>query len=416
MQRAPSLTMNAETESKPLLPESSTSESTTVEVVMNDMRDKTVIIPDYQRDSDQWEEPTKSLLVESVINNLSIPAFFFEVQLENSVENNYVIDGQQRLTTLQEFFSNKLRLVDSDEAPYLSPHSVHYANKTFDELPLPYQHAFKKYRLTVIKLRNLDDMRLEVFRRINQGGTPLSGQDIRLAYYGGECAATAFIRIAGIYDPDRAAAKRFLSTAKAKGLEYPWKTEVGREAWHEWWADKEISRGQSASEMVLWSLVSAQAQTLDQLLSNPAALQALNCRFSRAVDEALDAYCAQLKFQEAHQTVPPIFMGLSDMRDKFFPHFEAWFATLLAEKGPGLPVSKNRLTASVIGAAYTLGFSIQKPNGQQWTDIVEFIRRPQSIAQRIGIEWPVSKGRWDGKRGYRAQLRATSDALATILK
>jgi hypothetical protein len=410
------MNMNGTSDIKPLLPESSTSESTSVEVVMNDMKDNTLVIPDYQRDSDQWEEPTKSLLIESVINNLSIPAFFFEVKLENSVEKNYVIDGQQRLTTLHQFSSNKLRLVDSEEAAYLSPQSVHYAKKTFDELPAPYQQAFKKYRLAIIKLRNLGDTRLEVFRRINQGGTPLSGQDIRLAYYGGECSATTFIRIAGIYDPDRAAAQRFLATAKATGLEYPWKTEAGREVWNEWWTDKEISRGQAASEMVLWSLVAAQAQKLNELLSNSAALQILNCRFSRAVDEALDAYCAQLKYQESHAGVPPIFMGLADMRDKFFPHFENWLAILLGEKGPNLPVSKNRLTASVIGAAYAQGLSTDKPTPQQWTDIVEFIRRPQNIALQKEIQWPVSKGRWDGKRGYYAQLQSTSDILSKIIQ
>ncbi len=115
---------------------------------MNDLRDKTLLIPDYQRDSDQWGETTKSLLVESVINNLSIPAFFFEVQLDatTSVEKNDVVDGQQRLTTLNEFFINKFRLVESQDAPYISPDSVHYAGKTFDELPPTYQQAFKKYR------------------------------------------------------------------------------------------------------------------------------------------------------------------------------------------------------------------------------------------------------------------------------
>jgi hypothetical protein len=68
---------------------------------MNDLRDKIVRIPDYQRDSDQWAEPTKSLLVESVINNLSIPAFFFEVSVDAGVEKNEVIDcgSCRRLTT-----------------------------------------------------------------------------------------------------------------------------------------------------------------------------------------------------------------------------------------------------------------------------------------------------------------------------
>ena len=128
--------MNDTTDVKPLIPESSTSESTSVEVVLNDFRDDILRIPDYQRDSDQWGEPTKSLLIESVINNLSIPAFFFEVSVEGGVERNEVIDGQQRLTTLSEFFNRKFRLVESDDAPYISPNSIHYAGKTFDELPL----------------------------------------------------------------------------------------------------------------------------------------------------------------------------------------------------------------------------------------------------------------------------------------
>jgi len=216
---------------KPLIPESSTSESTTVEVVLNDLRDGTLVIPDYQRDSDQWDDTTKSLFIESIINNLSIPAFFFEVNVDGGVEKNDVIDGQQRITTLSEFYKSKFRMVGSDDAPYLSPHSVHYANKTFDELPLAYQQSFKKYRLAVIKLRNLGDMRLEIFRRINQGGTPLSGQDIRLAYYGSESPSLALIRLAGVYDRERPAAKRFLNKngpAESLGVEYPWKDEAAR--------------------------------------------------------------------------------------------------------------------------------------------------------------------------------------------
>jgi hypothetical protein len=111
---------------------------------MNDLRDGVLRIPDYQRDSDQWSEETKSLLVESVINNLSIPAFFFEVIIEESGEKNEVIDGQQRLTTLFDFYQNRFKLVASDEAPYLSPNSVHYAEKTFKGLPVTYQQAFKR--------------------------------------------------------------------------------------------------------------------------------------------------------------------------------------------------------------------------------------------------------------------------------
>lgn len=400
---------------RPLIPESSTSESTTVEVVMNDLRDKNVRIPDYQRDSDQWAEPTKSLLVESVINNLSIPAFFFEVTLEGGVEKNDVIDGQQRLTTLDAFFRNKLRLVDSEDAPYLSPHSVHYARKTYDELPPAYQQSFKRYRLTVIKLRNLGNMRLEIFRRINQGGTPLSGQDLRLAYFGEKSPSLALIRLAGIYDRDREAAKRFLESARAQfSLEYPWTDMAAMESWQDWWENKEIARGQTPSESFLWSLVVSQAPKLDTILQNKAALQKLGTRFDRAIDEALDTYCAQLRYQDTDSKIPPALMPFQEMRDEFFPRFQELIGLILGEKAVSLPVSRHRMVATLIGAAYHNRLDPGQLSVQQWTDLVEFIRRPQDISSKVGEVWPVSKGRWDGAKGYRAQITTAQNVVRKI--
>ncbi len=406
----------SENEIRPLIPESSTSESTTVEVVMNDLRDKILQIPDYQRDSDQWSEPTKSLFVESVINNLSVPAFFFEVSVEGGIERNEVVDGQQRLTTLFEFHQQKLRLVDSQDAPYLSPNSVHYAGKTFDELPQAYQQAFKRYRLTVIKLRNLGDMRLEVFRRINQGGTPLSGQDIRLAYYGEKSRSLALVRLVGVYDADRQAARRFLDSAKAQfGLDYPWTSQSALEEWRDWWEDKDIARGQTASEAFLWSLVCAEVGELDSILQNPAALQKLNARFNRTIDEALDAYCAQLRWQDTNSSTPPALMTFDEMHAQFFPYFEKWIGVLIGQKGTSLPVTKHRIVASLIGAAYRTRVDPSGLTDQQWTDVVEFVRKPQDLAKKLGTEWPLSKGRWDGKRGYKVQMQAARAVIERIL-
>lgn len=400
---------------KPLIAESSTSEATTVEVMMNDLRDKTTQIPDYQRDSDQWEEPTRSLLIESVINNLSIPAFFLEVNVVDGVEKNEVIDGQQRLTTLFEFYQHKLRLVDSQDAPYLSPNSVHYANRTYDELPEIYKQAFKKYRVTVIKLRNLGDMRLEVFRRINQGGTPLSGQDIRLAYYGAHCPSLAFMRVVGIYDPDRQASKRFVESAKdTYNLTYPWTSEPAREVWRDWWEHKDIARGQTASESFLWAMVAACYDRLDAILQNPSALQKLNTRYNRTIDEALDAYCAQLRWQDTHPETPPLLLPYAEMKDKFFPYYQNWIATVLGQKGVNLQVTKHRLVSALAGAAYRKNIDFSKWNDAKWTALVEFIRRPQEIAKKLGCEWPQSKGRWDGLRGYKVQFAESEKLIGKI--
>ena len=134
--------------------------SLVIDYILDQLDDNTLKIPDYQRDSDQWDDITKSLFVESVINNLSIPAFFFETKVESGIQKDDVVDGQQRLTTLSAFYKNDFEMVGSEDAPYLSPHSVHYARKRFNELPEAYKSAFKRYRLTIIKLRDLGDMRL----------------------------------------------------------------------------------------------------------------------------------------------------------------------------------------------------------------------------------------------------------------
>jgi len=99
---------------------------------MNDLKDQIITIPDYQRDGDQWDDERKSLFVESVINNLTIPALFFVAQLgRDGVERSEVVDGQQRLTTLKAFYEGRFRLVPPSEAPYLSPNSIHYAGKHY---------------------------------------------------------------------------------------------------------------------------------------------------------------------------------------------------------------------------------------------------------------------------------------------
>jgi len=225
----------------------------------------------------------------------------------------------------------------------------------------------------------------------------------------------AFVRLAGVYDPDRHSAKRFVQSAKTQfALAFPWKSDTALSAWRDWWEDKEIARGQTPSEAFLWSLVSAQVDELDSILQNAAALQKLNVRFNRAIDEALDAYCAQLRWQDTNTSAPPPLMTFAEMRDKFFPHFEKWIDFLIGQKGTSLPVTKHRIVASLIGAAYKKQIDIAGFTEQQWTNVVEFVRRPQDLAKKLGCEWPLSKGRWDGQRGYRAQMNAAHSIIAKI--
>lgn len=251
--------------------------------------------------------------------------------------------------------------------------------------------------------------------RVGPLRTPLSGQDIRLAYYGEKSPSLALIRLAGVYDRNRQAARRFLESAQNQyGLSYPWSNDSALEAWRNWWEDKEIARGQTPSESFLWSLVVAQVAELNSILQNPSALQKLNSRYDRAIDEALDVYCAQLRWQDSNTSIPPALMTLEEMRHKFFPHFQRWVGLLVGQKGPSLPVSKHRIVSAIIGAAYKANVDPSKLSEQQWTDTVEFARRPQDLAKEYGCEWPVSKGRWEGEKGYRVQMQAAQAVVAKI--
>lgn len=102
------------------------------------------------------------------------------------------------------------------------------------------------------------------------------------------------------------------------------------------------------------------------------------------------------------------------MRDKFFPYFERWIDILLGQKGTSLPVSKHRMVAAVIGAAYRANVDVESLSEQQWTNIVEFLRKPQELSKKLGSDWPASKGRWDGQKGYRAQIDTVHRIVAAI--
>ena len=260
-------------------------------------------IPDYQRDSDQWDAVKKSLFAESILNNLTVPGFFL-APIENGKYE--VVDGQQRLITLREYYANKLRLVGSDEADYLGYRSAYYAGKTFEEVKKEYPRyaqAFENFLLTLIKLPQgiEDSTRREIFRRINQAGTPLSAQDIRLAY-DGSCRPVTFIRLAGIDSLEREGAKRMIQSAQSKhtGLQWPGSNTdpTTQEDWENWWDDKQTGIGQTASEMFLWFLIAKHFIQLDALLSNSNHLAtALKITFDGRTEEAADIFCAQLLYE-----------------------------------------------------------------------------------------------------------------------
>src|SRR5216683_1467703 len=63
-------------------------------------------IPDWQRE-EVWNREKKQRLIDSILRGWKLPKFYF---VKASGENYLVEDGQQRLATIFEFFSNDLPL------------------------------------------------------------------------------------------------------------------------------------------------------------------------------------------------------------------------------------------------------------------------------------------------------------------
>ena len=139
--------------------------------------DEIDLAPDFQRLGGIWTPKNQSRLMESLMLRIPIPAFYFD---GTDDEKWLVVDGLQRLTAIRRFvIDQELKLCDLE---YLTEHK----GKTFDELPRPLQRAIRAADLVwyVIMPGTPENVKFDVFRRINTGGLPLSSQEIRHALNG----------------------------------------------------------------------------------------------------------------------------------------------------------------------------------------------------------------------------------------
>jgi hypothetical protein len=397
----------------PLVTDSTRAQSENVETVLARLRNGRLVIPDYQRDADQWDVRKESLFVESLLNNLTIPAFFFAQREDGGIE---VVDGQQRLSTILKYAGDKVALSDDDSMVYLTPQSTHYRGKVFSHLPTKLQDVFNDYPLTIIYLpQNLDlGTKLEIFRRINEGGTPLTAQDIRLAYYS-ESNSVTIVRLAGLHGPS-AAEQRMLQSAKARGIVNPWeKWPDAYRLWADWWEGKLKSRGQVPSEMFLWLLVTRNRATLNSLLSSPDQIKHLPLVFRGSTEEALDIYCSQLRWNDEHGGVDVFPTG--SWLQKEFDGFALWIEAILSRGLPGISVDKYKQIALLIAALVEYSVTPESVSHDAWDAFGEFIRTPRQAGKKwLRDGYPEQKGRWGGESGQFAQCTRACELVQKILK
>ncbi|MBB5372465.1 GmrSD restriction endonuclease domain-containing protein [Acidocella aromatica] len=171
-------------------------------------RGRLVLQPDFQRQY-VWDSTKASKLIESAILGIPLPIIYLSEEKDGK---EYVIDGQQRLTSFFSFIDGTFpdgkpfRLTGLNVCPDL-------IGKKFSDLSEDLQNKIRYYvvRTITFQKESSENLKFEIFERLNTGSVQLNDQELRNCLYRGnfntalkEMASDPdFMYIAGLEAPDR---------------------------------------------------------------------------------------------------------------------------------------------------------------------------------------------------------------------
>jgi uncharacterized protein with ParB-like and HNH nuclease domain len=142
------------------------------------MNDEEIILnPEYQREY-IWDNKKASLLIESILLNVPIPVIYMSEEEDGKWS---VIDGLQRLYSLQRFFLNEFKLTSLEVLTELNRH-------TFKDLNPKAKRIIKNgiIRIILIFKESHPEIKYDIFMRLNRGAVKLSEQELRNCLYRGK--------------------------------------------------------------------------------------------------------------------------------------------------------------------------------------------------------------------------------------
>ncbi|HBK97099.1 MAG TPA: hypothetical protein DD001_07065 [Microcoleaceae bacterium UBA10368] len=138
--------------------------------------------PFYQRRA-RWDTKMQSRLIESFLINIPVPPIILYEIDYNSYE---VMDGQQRISAIRDFYTNKFALTGLELWPEIN-------KLKYEQLPVKIRAGLDRRSISsiVILRESTSDpeealfLKQKTFERLNTGGVDLSQQEVRnCLYYG----------------------------------------------------------------------------------------------------------------------------------------------------------------------------------------------------------------------------------------
>ena len=143
-----------------------------------------IVVPSFQRQY-VWELSQASRFIESLLLGLPVPGIFLSKEPET--QKLLVIDGQQRLKSLQNFYGGRFK----DKKFALRNVQKKFEGQTYKELSEEDKRILADSILhaTIVRQDEPEDGQSSIYRifeRLNTGGTQLQPQEIRASIYRGK--------------------------------------------------------------------------------------------------------------------------------------------------------------------------------------------------------------------------------------